>query len=139
MKRLIRAGSVFKQGSISDPVPIACAPRERSDQCLIPGQIDNTSNCIYIIIVFTFDESKRESNFAKHGIDLAQCESVFDFPMVTQEDTRMHYGEQRLKSLCWFDASVVMLVWTDREAGPHLISCRYADKHETQDYFKTVI
>lgn len=89
--------------------------------------------------MFTFDESKRKINLAKHDIDLAQCESVFDFPMVTEEDTRMHYGEQRLKSLGWFDARVVMLVWTDREVGPHLISCRYADKYETQNYFKAVV
>ena len=86
-----------------------------------------------------FDESKRKSNLAKHGIDLAQCESVFDFPMLTDEDTRADHGEQRLKSLCWFNERVVMLVWTDRDAGPHLISCRYGDKHETQSYFKAAL
>lgn len=89
--------------------------------------------------MFTFDESKRKNNLAKHGIDLAKCESVFDFPMKTEEDTSAHYGEQRLKSLGWFAASVVMLVWTDRAAGPHLISCRYADKYETKKYFKTAV
>ena len=89
--------------------------------------------------MITFDQSKRKSNLAKHGIDLAQCESVFDFPMLTDEDTRADYGEQRLKSLCWFNERVVLLVWTDRDAGPHLISCRYGDKHETQSYFKAAL
>lgn len=83
----------------------------------------------------TFDGAKHSKNIAKHGIDLAACGSIFDYPMVTIEDSREAYGEQRLKSLGWFDARVVVLVWTDRDAGPHLISCRYGDKHETSRYF----
>jgi len=59
--------------------------------------------------------------------------------MLTEGDTRANYGEQRLKSLGWFNERVVLLVWTDREVGPHLISCRYSDKHETQSYFKAVL
>lgn len=67
--------------------------------------------------------------------DLAQCESVFDFPMLTIEDNRAAYGEQRLKSLGLLGARVVVLIWTDRALGPHLISCRNGDKHETNRYF----
>ena len=73
----------------------------------------------------TYNESKRQINIAKHdGIDLAKCECIFDSPMLTEEDTRDIYGEQRLKSLGWFDGRVVLLVWTERDTGPHLISCR---------------
>ena len=86
-----------------------------------------------------FGEAKRQANKKKHGIDLAECTSVFDAPMLTDEDTRDAYGEQRLKSLCWLDGRVAVLVWTDRESGPHLISCRYGDKHETQRYFQAFI
>jgi hypothetical protein len=90
--------------------------------------------------VVTYDETKRHANIVKHdGIDLAQCESIFDSPMLTEEDARDAYGEQRLKSLGWFISRVVVLVWTDRAAGPHLISCRYGDKHETQRYFKAFV
>lgn len=87
----------------------------------------------------TFDESKRQANLAKHGIDLAECSEAFDAPMLTQEDAREAYGEQRLKILCWLKDCVVVLVWTDRKSGPHLISCRYGDKHETGTYFKAFI
>lgn len=52
----------------------------------------------------TFDESKRQANLAKHGIDLAKCAGVFNAPMLTEEDAREFYGEQRLKSLCWLGA-----------------------------------
>jgi len=86
----------------------------------------------------TYDETKRAVNLAKHGIDLSECASVFDAPMLTDEDTREAYGEQRLKSLCWLKQRqrVVVLVWTERDAGPHLISCRYGEPHETRCYFK---
>lgn len=87
----------------------------------------------------TYDEAKRQANIAKHGIDLADVESVFDTPLLTDEDARESYGEQRLKSLCWLGSRVAVLVWTDRDAGPHLISCRYGDKNETQRYFQACL
>jgi uncharacterized DUF497 family protein len=86
--------------------------------------------------VITFDEDKRQANIAKHGIDLAECESIFDWPMVTMEDTRGDYGEQRLQSLGWLGVRVVMLIWTERDDSIRLISCRYGDKHETRHYFE---
>ena len=87
----------------------------------------------------TYDETKRQANLAKHGIDLAKCAVMFGAPMLTAEDARESYGEQRLKSLCWLGSRVVVLVWTDRETGPHLISCRYGDRHETETYFKAFL
>jgi uncharacterized DUF497 family protein len=86
-----------------------------------------------------YDESKRQTNLAKHGIDLAECASVFDAPMLTEEDTREAHGEQRLRSLCWLRGRVVVLAWTDRDEGPRLSSCRQADKHETETYFKAFL
>jgi hypothetical protein len=89
--------------------------------------------------VVAFDEAKRRANLKKHGIDLAECACVFDAPMLTEVDARDADGEQRLKSLCWLDGRVAVLVWTDRESGPHLISCRFGDKHETQRYFQAFV
>ena len=48
--------------------------------------------------MITWDEPKRLENLRKHGIDLADCEVVFDAPMATEEDRREAYGEQRLQS-----------------------------------------
>jgi uncharacterized DUF497 family protein len=48
--------------------------------------------------------------------------------MRNEEDKRLPYGEQRLQSLGYFRNQVVFLVWTDREVGPHVISCRYGLK-----------
>ncbi len=83
----------------------------------------------------SYDAAKRKLNLRKHAIDLADCEALFDEPMLTREDDRIAYGEQRLISLGWLKNRVVVLVWTDREDEPHLISCREAETHEQEAYF----
>jgi uncharacterized DUF497 family protein len=84
----------------------------------------------------TYDPAKRKSNRRKHAIDLAECEPVFDEPMLTREDTRQAYSEQRLVSLGKLKGRIVVLVWTDREDGPRMISCREAEPHEQEAYFQ---
>ena len=86
--------------------------------------------------MITWDEPKRKTNLQKHGINLADLESAFDFPMVTVEDDREVYGELRLQSLAMWRGRVIFLVWTERQDAAHLISCRYADRSQIQDYFE---
>lgn len=89
--------------------------------------------------MITWDESKRRANLRKHKIDLAALEPVFDLPMVSVEDERERYGEQRLQSLGMWQGKVVFLVWTPRgDDTAHLISCRYADRKETDNYFSAL-
>ena len=76
----------------------------------------------------SYDPAKRKLNLRKHAIDLADCEALFDEPMLTRE--------QRLVSLGWLKNRVVVLVWTDREDEPHFISCREAETHEQEAYFR---
>lgn len=85
-----------------------------------------------------WDETKRRKNLRNHGIDLADVACVFDAPMLTVEDGREPYGEQRLLSLGWFRDRVVFLVWTERGDCARVISCRYGDKHETRTYFEAI-
>jgi uncharacterized protein len=88
--------------------------------------------------MFTWDEAKRKVNLSEHGIDLAHCVVVFDGPVVTSEDTREDYGEQRLRTLGLFYGVVVLMVWVDRPEAPHIISVRKAVKHEEKYYWQTV-
>lgn len=89
--------------------------------------------------MITWDESKRRENLRKHKIDLADLETVFDYPMVSVEDDRQSYGELRLQSLGMRKGRVVFLVWTPRgDDTAHLISCRYADRQETNEYFSSL-
>lgn len=86
--------------------------------------------------MITWDEAKRRENLRKHKIDLADLETVFDHPMVSLEDDRLRYGELRLRSLGMWQGRVVFLVWTPRgDDAAHLISCRHADRQETNEYF----
>lgn len=90
--------------------------------------------------MITWDEPKRRANLRKHRIDLAELEPIFDYPMITVEDSRESYGELRLQSLGMWQGRVVFLVWTPRgEDTAHLISCRYADRQEADDCFKQAV
>jgi uncharacterized protein len=89
--------------------------------------------------MITWDEPKRRTNLRKHQIDLAELEPIFDLPMITLNDDRETYGELRLQSLGMFRGRVVFLVWTPRgDDTAHLISCRYADRQETNEYFQAL-
>lgn len=88
-------------------------------------------------MMINYDPTKRETNLIKHGIDLLDCPATFDYPMLTQPDNRIMYGEERLISLCWLEGRVVCMVWVDNddEYGPRFISCREAQRHEQSVYF----
>ena len=82
--------------------------------------------------MITWDEAKRRENIKKHGLDLAALETVFDQPMISVEDARQSYGELRVQSLGMWQGRIVFLVWTPRgDDAVHIISCRYADRKET--------
>lgn len=99
--------------------------------------IDGLPKRIYILTVITWDETKRRENIRKHKIDVSELEPVFDNPMISVEDTRQSYGEIRLQSLGFWHGRVVFLVWTPRgDDTAHLISCRYADRKETYEFFQ---
>jgi len=86
--------------------------------------------------MISWDDAKRRANLGKHGIDLAELESVFDYPMLTVEDDRGDYGEPRLQSLGFWRGRIVFLVWTPRgDDVAHLISCRYANSKQVESYF----
>ncbi len=63
---------------------------------------------------------------------------IFDALMLTREDSHKAYGEQRLISLGMLHGGAIILIWTDRDAGAHLISCRKAGKYERKIYFQNV-
>lgn len=86
----------------------------------------------------TWTEDKRQRNIRKHGIDFVGAEAIFDQPMVTHEDDRDAYSEQRFKSLALLKGRVVVVVWTARGDNVHFISIRKAERHEQKTYFKFV-
>ena len=86
----------------------------------------------------TWDDAKRRSNLKKHDLDFAGCERVFDGPVITQDDDRAAYGEQRINLIGILDGQLVHLTYTERESGLHVISLRKATKHEAHSYFSQI-
>ncbi len=84
----------------------------------------------------TWDEAKRRSNIRQHGLDFSGCEAIWDNFTITREDIRHAYGEKRLVTFGILRGDTVVMVYTERRAGPHIISLRKAEKHETRYYFK---
>jgi uncharacterized DUF497 family protein len=94
-----------------------------------------SQKCIYNLSMITFDEAKRQSNIAKHGIDFVGSEAVFEGVTMTREDVRDAYGEVRLQTLGLLNGMVVFVVHTVRGDADHIISIRKAEKHEQRIYW----
>ena len=65
---------------------------------------------------------------------LSSFYQIWDHFTVTREDKRQDYGEQRLVCFGLFKSEVVVMVYTERPKGPHVISLRKAEKHEARYY-----
>jgi uncharacterized protein len=63
---------------------------------------------------------------------------VFDGPLVTVEDAREDYGEERYIALGLLEGIVVSMVYTERGNTIRLISIRKALKHETRFFFSQI-
>ena len=85
---------------------------------------------------FTWDETKRQTNLQKHGLDFADAEKVFNGPLVLFEDTRENYGEQRMIGIGLLDYLVVLMVHVESDDAIRIISMRKADSDETDLYYK---
>jgi uncharacterized DUF497 family protein len=86
--------------------------------------------------MISFDSAKREINLRKHGLDLIIAEHVLMGFIITREDTRQAYGEERFQSLGEWNGLVVVVVHTPRDGCDHIISVRKADRHETRYYWQ---
>lgn len=84
---------------------------------------------------FTWNETKRQSNLQKHGLDFADAEQVFSGPTATDKDTRADYGEQRWNTIGLLGVKVVVITHTETEHHIHIISMREAEKHEAKSFF----
>ena len=84
----------------------------------------------------TWDEPKRRKNIKEHGLDFVGCDAIWDQFTITREDVRQAYGEKRLVAFGLLDAGVVVMAYTERRTGPHIISLRKAEKYETRYYFE---
>jgi len=81
-----------------------------------------------------WDEAKRRTNYAKHGLDFRDAEKVFQGITLTAEDNRQDYGEKRFISLGLLEDMVVVVVHTERSDKTGIISMRKANQRERKAY-----
>ena len=88
-------------------------------------------------MIYEWDEAKNRSNFAKHGLNFADAESVLSGPCVTFVDRRFDYGEERLISLGVLAGRVVVVAHAPRADDiTRVISMRKANRREQKIYQK---
>lgn len=85
---------------------------------------------------FTWDENKRLTNLAKHGLDFADATRVFAGPLMLFEDSREDYGQQRMIGIGQLDLLVVLVVHVESEDEIRIISMRKATSDETDLYYR---
>lgn len=85
---------------------------------------------------YIWDETKRQANLRKHGLDFADCTKVFAGPMLIFEDPRQDYGEQRMIGMGLLETLVVLIVHVETDDTIRIISMRKAEHHETDLYYR---
>lgn len=87
---------------------------------------------------FEWDETKRQTNIQKHGIDFVGIERVFDGQTVTILDSRFDYGEPRFITVGLLKGDAVVIAHTETDEVIRIISVRKASKNEEISYFKEI-
>ena len=84
---------------------------------------------------YLWDESKRQTNLIKHGLDFADAAKVFAGPMALFEDSRKDYGEQRMIGIGLLETLVVLIVHVEADDTIRIISMRKAESDETDLFY----
>lgn len=69
----------------------------------------------------TYDPEKRRLTLVHRGLDFEDAVQIFAGVHFTREDDRVDYGEIREISIGMIDDSVVVVVWTERDATRRII------------------
>jgi uncharacterized DUF497 family protein len=85
---------------------------------------------------FAWDETKRQTNLAKHGLDFAEAESVFRGVTFSFEDDRFEYTEHRFIAIGLLRSTVVVTAHTEKENVIRIISMRRATGNEQRLYYR---
>lgn len=88
---------------------------------------------------FEWDEAKRTSNIAKHGIDFVDAPEMFQGPMLVKLDERKNYGESRWQGLGLLQGRLMVVAYTRRDPDTiRIISLRKANSREKTLFQETL-
>ena len=85
-------------------------------------------------LVFEWDEEKRITNIEERGVDFRDAALIFEGPVITKEDTRANYGEQRFRALGNVDNEYYVVAYTWRGSTCRIISAWRVDEEGKQRY-----
>ena len=83
---------------------------------------------------FEWDDAKRASNIARHGIDFLSASGVFDGrPSISVRSG--YQDEERFVTVALIDERFVTVVWTYRDDTVRIISARRSRTNEKRNYY----
>jgi uncharacterized protein len=83
---------------------------------------------------FEWNEEKRLSNIRERGVDFKDAALIFEGAVVTKEDTRESYGEQRFRALGTIDNDYYVVAYTFRGSTCRIISAWKVDEDGRKRY-----
>src|SRR3981081_649792 len=91
-------------------------------------------------VLFEWDESKRQSNLAKHLVDFQDATQIFDGPVF--EKARQRHGEDRVLAIGLMEDVEIVVVYVMRGKRRYvmrgkrrrIIAARRAHRDERKDY-----
>lgn len=84
-----------------------------------------------------YDEDKRQTNRAKHGVDFSEMALVDWVTAAHFADTRWDYGERRVVTLGYIGDRLHVITWTQRGPTVRIITMRKANAREQKVYRAT--
>lgn len=89
-------------------------------------------------MLFEWDEDKDQANIQKHGVGFETAKLIFDDSVLTWQDNRRNYGEDRYISIGRVRTVLIVVVHTNRAGRIRLISARPASRKERQAYHEKI-
>ena len=83
---------------------------------------------------YEWDEAKRRSNLAKHGVDFADAQAFAWHSAVETVGARKAYGEVRWRALGMIGTRLHVVVFIKRNGRTRIISLRKANNKEMDEY-----
>ena len=82
----------------------------------------------------SYDPAKRNKTLAERGLDFEDAVHVFAGTAIDARDDRRDYGEERWQTYGLLNGRLVMLAWTPRQDGRHIISMRKCNEREKEKF-----
>lgn len=113
--------------------------------CLRAGEDEILADALPLAIVYTkeytlpmtfeWDEDKNARNVEKHGVSFQTASRIFEGFVLTVEDDRFDYGEDRERSIGMIDGVLFLaVIHTERNGKNRIISARRANRGERRIY-----